>query len=186
MAVYYSLLYGALWAAASLTGDDDKEPVIELNPRSSDFGKIRVGNTRIDPLSGLQQATVLLSRLFFGETKRLSGDVVPIRGEDVPFGQDDIYDVEARFLRTKFSPLFSAGQNAISQKDVVNQPVTMESWVKDQLTVLAFGDVLKTMEEQGVPRGLAISILSILGEGVQTFGEGDQSASDKSDSLMTP
>lgn len=142
---------------------------IEQDPRSSDFGKVRFGNTRIDPLAGLQQATVLLSRLGTGETKRLSGKIVPIRGDKVPYGSGDSADVIARFLRTKLSPVVSAGVNVAAGENVVGEPVTPQSVTKDLLVPLALRDIYDTMIEQGVPHGTAIALLSIFGMGVQTY-----------------
>ena len=50
-------------AAAYLNDDDDEETSVELDPRSSDFMKIKLGNTRVDPWGGMQQQIVLSSRL---------------------------------------------------------------------------------------------------------------------------
>src|SRR5690606_18698368 len=52
---------------------------LEFDPRSSDFGKIKVGNTRIDPLAGISQVTVLLYRLGSGQIKTGRGRIEPIR-----------------------------------------------------------------------------------------------------------
>lgn len=51
--------------------DDDTKP-IELDPRSANFGKVRFGDTFLDPLAGLAQVTVFLSRVASGETR---GDI---------------------------------------------------------------------------------------------------------------
>lgn len=51
---------------------------IEVDPRSSDFAKMRWGNTRVDPMSGLLQITVLLSKVASGSKKTLKGKVMPI------------------------------------------------------------------------------------------------------------
>ena len=64
---------------------------IEDDPRSSDFGKLKFGDTRIDPLFGLAQTAVFMGRIFTGVTKKGDGEIVPIstwRGE-VPFRGDN-------------------------------------------------------------------------------------------------
>jgi hypothetical protein len=142
---------------------------IEKDPRSSDFGKIKVGDTRIDPLAGLSQATVLLARMWTGKTKKGSGLIVPIRGEDVPYGQDDTADVLANFVRSKLSPALGTGINIAAGKNAVGEPVTVTSAVADMAIPLALGDVGKTMEANGLTKGAIISTLSLLGMGVQTY-----------------
>lgn len=60
----------AITLAAMMRDEDDETKIIEVDPRSSDFGKVRFGNTFIDPLAGLAQVTVFLSRVATGETRR--------------------------------------------------------------------------------------------------------------------
>ncbi len=75
----------------------------------------------------------------------------------------------ARFLRSKLAPVPGSVVNVLAGKDVVGKPVTLTSEAKRSLTPLAMSDILKTMEEQGVPRGTALSILSMFGMGLQTY-----------------
>lgn len=155
---------GIVYGLGQLAGGE-----VETDSRSSDFGKVRFDNTRIDPMAGILQPTVLLSRLASGETKRLSGAVVPIRGRGVPFGGDDAADVTARFLRTKLSPVIGMGVNVLSGSDVTGKPVTPETATENLLVPLALQDIYKTMVEQGVPKGTAMGLLSIFGMGLQTY-----------------
>jgi hypothetical protein len=142
---------------------------IEVDPRSSDFGKLRFGHTRVDPMSGLAQATVFISRLASGETKTLKGTVVQLRGEKLKYGRQTEFDVMARFARTKLSPVFGTGVNLLTGTDVVGQAVTPASIAQGLLVPLAMSDIYKAMLDQGIPAGTAISLLSIFGMGVQTF-----------------
>lgn len=160
----YLMGVGVVYGLAKLAGGE-----IETDSRSSDSGKVRFGNTRIDPLSGLQQIMVLESRLASGETKRLSGKVVPIRGEKVPFGSPDASDVLKQFVRTKLSPPVGTAVDIVTGKNVVGEPVTPVSVAQNLTMPLAIRDIYEAMIEQGVPQGTAIALLSILGMGVQTY-----------------
>jgi hypothetical protein len=154
---------GVVYALARAAGAD-----IEADPRSADFGKIRFGKTRMDPLAGLSQVTVLLSRLGAGETKTEKGKVFPIRGK-VPFGHGTAADVIARFLRMKLSPNVGAGVSALAGEDVVRQPVTAASTAQNLLVPMTFNDIYDAMKEQGLARGTAILLLSTFGMSVQTY-----------------
>jgi hypothetical protein len=161
----YLIGMGVIYALASLARDDD-DPPISFDPRSSDFGKLRFGDTRLDPLSGLAQATVVTNRVAQGETVK-KGEVVPLRGDDVPYGGDDTYKVLAKFARTKFSPSFGAAVNIATGKDVNNKPTTAAREIGSLFVPLSMRDVLTVMEEQGVPKGTAINLLQIFGMGLQ-------------------
>jgi hypothetical protein len=62
--------------------DDDEETGIELNPTSSDFMKIKIGDIRVDPWGGRQQEIVLTSRLIAGALgnpiKKTNGEMVQL------------------------------------------------------------------------------------------------------------
>lgn len=142
---------------------------IETDPRSSDFGKLRFGNTRVDPMAGLSQVTVLLSRLISGKTVNAKGKVLPIRGEGVKFGMSNAADIAWRFLRSKFSPVIGAGFDIASGKNVVGETVTPVSVTSNMLVPLSFQDVFNVMKEQGIPAGTAMMILSAFGMGLQYY-----------------
>ena len=167
---YAKFLTGAalVYALGSLAQDDDDEP-IEVDPRSSDFGKIRFGNTRVDPMSGLIQATVLLSRLATGEKKTASGKIVKIRGENVPYGGATSFSVMSDFARSKFSPAFGAGVNLLQGRNVVGESTDVLNEAQRMIVPMSLSDLDKLLKEQGVPAGSALWILSLFGAGVQTY-----------------
>jgi hypothetical protein len=151
----------------ALMGDDDDESTFD--PRSSDFGKIRVGNTRIDLMAGLSQSAVLLTRLATGQTKTASGTVRSIRGDDIKYGYDNAADVIGRFLRSKLNPVAGTSINLATGKNIVGEEVTTATVIRDISIPLAFRDIYGSMKEQGVPAAAALSILAIFGIGIQTY-----------------
>lgn len=144
---------------------------IEDDPRSSDFGKLRFGKTRLDLLAGLSQYIVFASRLATGETKSLkSGKITPIRGK-VPYGRDNAADVIWRFLRTKFSPAVSTPIDLLSKKDVTGKEITYKNLPEKLLFPIAWQDVYDAMKEHGLEQGTIFSLLTLFGVGAQTFDE---------------
>jgi len=163
----YLAAVGTIYALSQAAG-----ATVEKDPRSADYGKIKIGNTRIDPLSGLAQVTTFLSRIGTGQTKDSHGKVVQLRdsgSHKVKFGGRETGDVVASFLRTKLAPAPGAIANLITGKNAIGQPITPAQTAKQLVVPLTFGDIAGAMQEQGVPRGTAIGLLSILGAGVQTY-----------------
>jgi len=181
---------GVVYALGQLAG-----ATVELDPRSSDFGKMRFGETRLDPLGGLSQATVLVSRLATGESKKLNGEQIRLRENLRPLNlfrkkdptikdwrDTDSSKIIWNFTRSKLSPIFGSGLNILTGKDVVGKPVTVKSEAMNLLTPLSLQDIFKTMQAQGVPAGTALQLLSMFGMGLQTFDDKTTTVTNKVDS----
>lgn len=75
---------GAWWTIASLAEWGGKlageQVVISKDPNNADYGKIRIGNTRIDPGGGFQQFLVLTHRLMpaYGKQKPLGSGIAAV------------------------------------------------------------------------------------------------------------
>jgi hypothetical protein len=70
---------------------------IELDPRSPDWGKGRIGNTRIDLWAGYQQAARFLVQMTLGQYKTQAGKIKETKR----------LDTVGRFIRGKENPLVS-------------------------------------------------------------------------------
>lgn len=173
-----SLIYGL----ANMAGAK-----IETDPRSTDFLKIKIGNTRIDPLGGLIQITNFLTRVVTGETKTKEG-VKPLRESLRPLqeidkrlgtrmaahgkvGRKDAGDTIWDFGRTKLNPIVGAAFDLTTGEDIVGRPTTVGGTLKKMSVPISFQDISETMQEQGVPKGTALWILSLFGAGLQTYGK---------------
>lgn len=154
------------------TGDDDEhKPKYELDPRSSDFGKTRIGDTRLDTGAGINQLATLAARLATGQTKRQSGEIIDLRGDDVPWGASDTADVMSRFLRTKLAPLPSGVVDWIAGENVVGEKATVGKIVGDRLTPMTWRDIWDAEKELNIPQGTVAAIEAFLGTGVATYGD---------------
>ena len=168
----YLIGMALVYALGSAAGGE-----IERDPRSSDFGKIRFGNTRLDPLSGVSQTVVVTTRVLGGETKSTrSGAVSELRGEK----KNRFYDtgkVIHNFLRSKLAPApglaydLASGENFQGETTNLATPEGRSNVFWNSATPLAVSDVKASLEEQGLDKGTVLSLLAIFGMGVQTYGD---------------
>lgn len=142
---------------------------IEKDPRSSDFLKLRFGNTRIDVLGGLGQVTTFLTRMLMGETKTAKGEIKPIRG-NVEYGAQDSVKVLTNFIRSKLSPSVGAALNVASGTTVTGDEVTTTSQLKNLILPLSVQDIVEAMQAQGPAAGSAMAALALFGYGLQQYG----------------
>ena len=92
IAIYAGGVTGAISLLALTPGID-----VEANPKSSDFGKVRIGNTRLDPWAGFQQVGRYATQFITGERKSVTtGEIAPVYGGRA--------EVLGRFLRSKLAP----------------------------------------------------------------------------------
>lgn len=101
-------------AAAGLGSDGDDETSVGSDPTSSDFGKIIIGNRRIDPWGGKIQQIVFASRMVL--------DSITKGGETKNLGQD-------AFTPTKFDLIIQQATNKLapSAKLLVNYMMAGEN-----------------------------------------------------------
>lgn len=160
------IMYGIINMGIKLMWDDDDpdKPTIETDPRSSDFLKVKIGNTRVDPMAGLSQTAVFLSRMATGKTKRLTGEIVPLTGFR------DRADVAQTFLRTKLNPLAGAGWTVFlaGGKDFKGDKPTWGEMGLNLITPMSIGDTIDASKDVGIPKGAAFGLLAALGVSIQT------------------
>ena len=146
---------GALWAS----GAD-----VELDPRSTNFGRGKIGGTRIDFWGGFQPYARFAAQMATQETKTSAGD---IRSLPEDFGTTRAGQV-TRFGRQKFSPGFSVLFDALEGETVLGEdPLTPENAAN---TVIpgAIQDFADAISEQG-SLGAALSLPAFLGIGVTSY-----------------
>lgn len=199
LTVFYSVV-GVLVGEAleELLGEDEDWFDITFDPRSSDVGKIRFGNFRMDPLSGLSQVIKFVGQQATGQQKSTkTGEVTALRdsGIFVPFFSGNLRDVErmfgstkpamnvgfggrnqleaiGHFARTKANPGVGAALNWWNnQKNVVGQDVTILTTVGDLTIPLTPKEMIQTMTDEGIPKGVANGMLNFMGFSAQVYGD---------------
>lgn len=162
LGLYYSMLNLALSGGKN-------DPVVSMDPRSSDFGKVRLGNTRVDPLAGISQVVVFGARTATGEKTNAKGHTNPIRGEHIPYGGSTWTDVAASFARSKLHPVPGAVVNLFNGTDLSGNEADLLNQSANLVAPITYTDIYQALEEQNLPEGVAVSLLAILGEGLQTY-----------------
>lgn len=147
---------------ASLSGAD-----VEEDPRSTDFGKIRVGDTRWDIWGGFQQYVRFFSQLFSGQTKSTkSGKIMDLNGEKFPFKTRG--DLPFTMLRSKLAPVPAMGLNLLYGKDIVGNEYGLEEIPKSFIP-LVMQDSKDIMKDKGLKGVFTDFVPAVFGVGVQTY-----------------
>ena len=134
-------------------------------PRSADFGKIKIGDTRIDIWAGFQQYIRLAGQLISGEVVSSTTGKVMTLGEG--FRPLTRLDILQRFAEYKEAPIFSFLTSLLKGQDFKGQPIDIPEEVKKRFIPMALQDVVDISEDD--PDLLPLSALGIFGVGLQTY-----------------
>lgn len=144
---------------------------VELDPRSSEFGKGKIGNVRFDFWSGMQPVAVYLARLTTNQIKDSGGFVKPAGG---PVGGR--VDVTGRFARSKASPLFGAASDLNDGETFLGAKLrwdadTIGREAFERLAPLSIQDVKDAMWQDGSLNvfGAPRAVPAFFGIGVQIY-----------------
>lgn len=151
----------ALISLANLLGSDEPE----RDPRSTNFGKIKVGDSRMDVTGGNGTYIVLLSRILSRSSKTSKGK---IRNLGNKMYETSAWDLISRGVRYKLAPNASllvdmfTGANAIGQKKTVSQSI------KDRFKPMFIRDLFELNESD--PDGkIALALLALFGANLNTY-----------------
>lgn len=139
---------------------------VSVDPRSADFGKIKVGDTRYDPWGGFQQYIVLASRLATGEM------VSSTTGKEFKLGTGykptTRYDIIQRFLESKEAPIASFVTALVKGQTAMGEAVNIPAEVIDRFIPMLAQDVYDLTKEYGTS-GLFMAMPGAFGVGSQTY-----------------
>lgn len=137
---------------------------VETDPRSSDFGKIKLGPTRIDFWAGYQPIARYTAQLMKGERKTIgTGDIFPV----------DRKEVVLRFIQSKLSPQAGALVDLTRGETYMGEQMagTMDVGQREafnRLVPLFIQDMVEAGKMEGIPGMLKVAPAG-LGMGAQTF-----------------
>jgi len=104
---------------------------VEWDPRSSDFGKIRIGNTRFDVTGGMSSFVTLVARVIGGSKSSTTGKLTKT-GE---YGSKDVVGLSADFVANKAAPVARTIMNILRKEDFDRNPLTLEAMKNDPMSV---------------------------------------------------
>ncbi len=149
---------------------------VETDARSSDFLKIKFGDTRYDILGGLQQNLVFAHRFLKGEKKSSTTGEITKLGTD-PFGPNRL-SILSDLVQNKENPIVATATTLLKNKDRAGQPVNPLNEVGKLFVPLSVQELASNVKHYG-PRGVASSIPGFFGVGTQTYGLKDINVSGK-------
>jgi hypothetical protein len=154
----------AVLALARAMGGD-----VEEDPRSADFGKIKVGNTRFDVTGGAGSIIVLANRLARQSYKSsTTGKVTPLNTGE--FGSRTSEDMVYDFFANKFSPAFSVVRNLLRGRTFQGEKPTLANTLRDLTIPISAETIYETYQDPNSADLLLTTIAEILGIGTQTYG----------------
>lgn len=153
----------ALKLASAATGGK-----IETDPRSSNFGKLQVGDTRFDLSGGMAGLLTLGSRLITQESKSsTTGELKKLNTGE--FGSQNTYDVLLAFGENKLSPLARSATDFLKGEDFDGNKPTPGSVVKNLTVPLILRQFEEVKDSKNSANPIATLIADGLGIGANTY-----------------
>lgn len=138
----------------------------ETNPTSSDFGKIKIGDTRFDVTGGNVSMAILLARLASGKTKSTTSGIVRDLGVD--YGASSRGDTMVSFMRNKLSPSASFVADWMYGKNPIGEPFKFDKALLSRVTPMIIADIINTTSADP-SMVFPVALADMFGFGTQTY-----------------
>src|SRR5262249_15726909 len=142
--------------------------------RSSDFGKIKIGDTRFDVSGGMSSILTLADRLARMSTKSsTTGKVTPLNARDKKgnpvFGGQTGTDVVFNFFENKLSPTASVVRDLIKGQDFNGKKPTVLGEANNLFTPLPITTYLELQKDPNSADKLLALMADALGISTNTY-----------------
>lgn len=144
--------------------DDD---AVEDDPRSSEFGKIKIGNTRFDISGGAGNIVVLMSRLITKSTKSSVTGVVKELGSK--YGQQSVGDIFMNFVEGKLSPAAHLLIDYYRGYDFSGKPVDTKYMLMSGLLPIPAQNAIENLDNEEFSIYLAGLVADAFGIGTSVY-----------------
>lgn len=154
-----------LLAVISASGLGD----VEDDPRSSDFGKIRIGNTRWDIWGGFQQWARVFAQLMTGQRKNTAtGEIISLSKDEYPFTTRK--EVLLRFIEGKLAPVPALINELMAgAKTFTGEDMTFKTVAREKFIPMYIQDIAEAYADGGFERAAIAGTTAFFGVGVQTW-----------------
>lgn len=146
---------------------------VELDPRSSRFGKIKIKGTYFDPTGGMSSMVTLAARMAMQSRKDATGKIVQL-GTD-KFGAKTVVDVVEDYFEGKAAPLVAFFRDYYRGRDFQGRPTRLRDSmiptlgsIVGQVTPIGVQNFQETMSNPDAAPALATTIADGLGFGATT------------------
>lgn len=157
-----TLLGLAKWAGADVVDD----------PKSADFAKVKVGNTRYEISGGVFPYIVLGTRLYTGKATSSQSGRTMTAGEG--FKAMTRAEMASRFLEGKLSPTAGLALRGLRQQGYLGKPYSAQSEALEATTPMTAQDLFKLHQEYGGQWGglkpYMMALPGFYGVGSNTYG----------------
>lgn len=137
---------------------------VTLDWRSSDFGKVRIGDTSYDFTGGLSPYFVFAAQAITGKARRRAGDVVDIN----EFYGRDLIDQSLRVGRGKLSPGAAGILDVIKGETFIGDETLSGSNFLNTFTPGAIQELVDAIQTEGAV-GIGMGLPAFLGIGVNSY-----------------
>jgi hypothetical protein len=151
---------GTLYGLAVLSGAK-----VSWDTRSNDFGVIRYGQNRINPLSGLGKHAIFAGRLISGQFVGASGKAESIYDDK---GRNNWDDVTGRYIRSTLAPLYGTAYTLAKGRGIDGKPYNVSD-VPYDLVPLSARDIYEQYRDNSFGTATAMSLISLHGGGIDTY-----------------
>ena len=169
-----TLIWQAMFASAmaalypQLDMDDDlKNNPFSKEILSSDFGKVRMNNTRLDFTDGSAKHATFIARMLTGKSMSKSGEVYDLRGEDARQGA--MAQMVGRYMRSSLGIVPGAALDILTGEDIMGRKVTPEEVVMARISPLIASQVDKVLGDLPTIPAMFANVFGFFGAGVNTY-----------------
>ncbi len=137
---------------------------------SPDFGKIRVGNIRIDPWGGFQQYVRTGAQLLSGEvTSSTTGQVARVGKGYKPITR---LDIVSRLVESKEAPVVSFATALLKGRGPGGADLNISDEIAKRFVPMVVQDMMEIQKTD--PELLPLSALGVFGMGIQSYPSADE------------
>ena len=151
---------------------------VDFDPRSADFGKIKIGDTRFDVTGGMSSLVTLAARLITQSSKSSTTGIVTQLNTG-KFGSQTEWDVINNFLDGRLSPVAGVIRDIAKGSDTQGNPVTPASAATRFLTPMNFQDFMNSGNDPNAANRLLTLMMEEVGISASTYGASGLSTSSK-------